>query len=52
MQRHTARVALAKEEGQMAKYVPKEDRYRSEAITPELEKVAYLASRLEDAFCC
>ena len=29
-------VALGKEEGQMAEYVAKEDRYRSEAHTPEL----------------
>ena len=45
-------MALAKEEGQMAEHVAKEDRYRSEALTPKLEKVANLASRLEDAFCC
>ena len=45
-------MALAEEEGQMADYVAKEDRYRSEALTPESGKVANLATRLEDAFCC
>ena len=31
-------VALAAEEVQNVKYIPKEDRYRSDALDPELEK--------------
>ena len=30
-------VALAAEKGQNVRYIPKEDRYRSDALDPELE---------------
>ena len=44
-------VALAVEEGQMAKCIAKEDRYRSEALNPELEKwLTWLAQNWKTHF--